>query len=126
MSNVYVYVLTEARKLIESDEEEYVCLALEEMKLRFVMGDLNSDNYLRYEVLRACEDIRRDITNAIYPHQVVTNWLIETLFKGTKHWNDVTNEAKKADDRAFSVVYDNIKEYRLRWIDQMIEMYSDD
>jgi len=94
----WVKILKAARNRIESGEEEFVCLAILECKLGIF--DVFYD--------KAKYELRKEISERLGTHSTVCTWL---KYKDRQLWEGLISE-------------DRLKEYRLAWIDNMIEEFS--
>jgi hypothetical protein len=88
LTNKHIAALKEARKLIASEDEDYICLALDRV----------------YADPRLRRRIERLLGLAYTPAYTLEDWLLD-------HPSDIDEALLTAD---------NLRAYRLRWIDHMI------
>jgi hypothetical protein len=111
MSAVHVELLRAARAMIEGEDVEYICVAIEHC-VSWQWDKAGDDADRIHQLDMAWHDISCKIVKGLGRYDTLHTWLIDQYFHAKPY-----SLSKRRDICLLA---------RLAWIDKMIEEYSDD
>lgn len=109
MSRLHVEILMEAKKSVASGRESFVCTAVVCTVVKWCLVDKSGP--LATSMLRAKRDILDDIKDSLAPYGVLEQWL------------EKTHPEVRVD--SLKNYCEHMREYRLAWIDYLMEYWRD-